>query len=68
MMMLGLILALIGGAVAYGYSTVLGAILFLVGAALLARGYLTPEPAPEPPRNHVAAGSITYNIPSSKPK
>ena len=68
MMMFGLLLSVLGLALAYQYSAVLGAILFLVGAALLARGYLRTDPPEPPPRTQDSGGSITYNIPSSKRK
>ena len=66
MMMFGLLLAILGLGVAYSYSSLLGAVLFLVGAAILVRGYLKPEPVAAPPKSYESAGSITYNIPASK--
>lgn len=66
MMILGLVSAVIGLAVAYAYSSVLGALLFLIGAALLARGYLKPEPEAPSDRKYEAAGSITYDISSKR--
>lgn len=69
MMMVGLISSVLGLAVAYVYSTLLGALLFVVGAAMLARGYLKPEPESVQAQNYSSSGgSVTYNIPSSKPK
>lgn len=64
MMMFGLILALLGLLAAYSYSTLLGALMFLVGAALLARGYLKPEPEAPQAQNYSSGGSVTYNISS----
>ena len=69
MMMFGLISALVGLAVAYAYSTVMGALLFLVGVGLLARGYYRSDaPAPSAPQNYAQGGPVTYNIPSNRPK
>ena len=67
MMMIGLIAALAGLAVAYAYSTIVGALLFLAGVGLLARGYYRPEPqASAAPQNYGGSGPVTYNIPSHK--
>lgn len=67
MMMFGLVTGLLGLAVAYAYSSVLGAVFFLAGAGLLYRGYKRTEaPAPTAPQHHASSGPITYNISSGK--
>lgn len=68
MMMFGLLSAVLGLAVAYAYSTVLGALLFLVGAGLLWKGYSKVDPPPKPTQRYENPGNVTYNISSGKKK
>jgi hypothetical protein len=68
MMMIGLLSAVLGLAVAYAYSTVLGALLFLIGAGLLWRGYAKADPPPKQTQRYENPGNVTYNISSGKKK
>ena len=65
MMFFGLISAVLGLVLAATYSTLLGAILFLVGAGILARGY-TAKPPEEKTRSYESSNAVTYNIRTEK--
>jgi len=62
MMIFGLISAVLGLVLAATYSSMLGAILFLMGAGILARGYLAKPPEAKQTRSYESSSAVTYNI------
>lgn len=66
MMFFGLISAVLGLVIAAVYSSLLGASIFLVGAAILARGYTAKPDDEKQPFKYESSSSVTYNIRTEK--
>lgn len=66
MMIFGLISAVLGLVLAATYSSLLGIILFLPGAGILARGYLAKPPEDKQTRSYQSSSAVTYNIRTEK--
>ena len=66
MMFFGLISAVLGLVVAATYSSLLGAIVFLVGAGILARGYMASPDEAKQPFKQESSSAVTYNIRTEK--